>query len=142
MKNNKDDLFNEFSVMAYEMNKLVGQILKSKTPPRMSCQQLWAPPADVFETAEEIMVCLEVPGVKLKELSIKLEDKVLRITGRRPEQSQRPKMNYYRMEIHYGDFEKVVLLPGTVTARKIKTAYQDGFIQIKLPKTKSQKITP
>jgi HSP20 family protein len=142
MKNSKDDLFGEFSVMAYEMNKLVGQILKAKTPPRMSCQQQWAPPADVYETADEIIVCLEVPGIKLKELSVKVEDKVLRVRGRRPDRCKRPKVNYYLMEIHYGDFEKTVLLPGTASDRKIKTVYQDGFIEIKLPKTKSQKNSP
>jgi HSP20 family protein len=121
------------------MNRIVFQILKAKTPPRMSCQQKWAPPCDVFETAAEVIVNLEVPGVKPKDLQVIWKDNILRIRGRRKDENNAAKLNYYQMEIHYGDFEKVVVLPANVAGGKFKSAYKDGFLQIVLPKTGPKK---
>lgn len=140
MKNPKDDFFNEFSAMAGQMHKIFNQILKAKTPPRMSCQQIWAPPCDVFETPHEVIINLEVPGIHQKDVHITVRENALRIRGCRREQCTTNKINYYQMEIHYGEFERVVLLPTAVTGDKLKTTYHEGFVQIILPKAEKKKM--
>ncbi len=140
MKNPKDDLFDEFGVKSFEINRIVSQILRAKTPPRMSCQLKWAPPVDVYETSTEIVINLEVPGIKVKELEVGWRDNILCIRGRRRDSHNSGKVNYYQMEIHYGDFEKLVILPASVAGAKCKPFYQDGFLQIVLPKADHKKI--
>ena len=139
MKNPKDDLFDEFDVKSFEMNRIVSQILRAKTPPRMSCQLKWAPPVDVYETDAAIVINLEVPGVKLKDLEVGWRDNILCLRGKRQDSHSSGKMNYYQMEIHYGDFEKIVVLPAAVAGHKLKPVYHDGFLQIVLPKVNHKK---
>ncbi len=136
MSTPKEDVFNNFSIMSYELNKLFNRLLKSKSPPRMSCQQTWCPPCDVYETPRNITVRLEVPGVSRKDVTIVLDHNVLYIRGQRREIGASIKTNYYQMEIHYGAFERAVLLPSTIAIGKIKTVYENGFIEIVIPKKK------
>ena len=42
----------------------------------------FVPPADIFETDEALTVILEMAGVEKKDVSIALEDNVLRVEGR------------------------------------------------------------
>lgn len=134
MSNYKEDLFTNFSVLSYEMNKLFNQLLKCKTPPRMSCRQSWCPPCDVYETPRNITVCLEVPGVSRKDIEVTVHNNALCIRGKRRESRSVVKTNYYQMEIHYGFFERIVPLPASVAAGKIKTTCANGFIELILPK--------
>ncbi|MDD5491409.1 MAG: Hsp20/alpha crystallin family protein [bacterium] len=136
MSGNKEDLFDNFGVLSYEMNKFFNQMLKCKTPPRMSCRQTWCPPCDVYETLKSVIVCLEVPGIKRKDFEVAINNNILLVRGRRREARAVEKINYYQMEIHYGLFERVIPLPATIAASKIKTICANGFIEITVPKKK------
>ncbi len=136
MSGSKEDLFANFSVLSYEMNKLFNQLLKCKTPPRMSCQQSWRPPCDVYETPRNITVRLEIPGISRQDVEIKFKNNALHIRGQRREERTAVKTNYYQMEIHYGAFERVVPLPAVQARGKIKTTWANGFIEIIVPKKK------
>jgi HSP20 family protein len=136
MSGSKEDLFSNFSVLSYEMNKLFNQLLKGKTPPRMSCRESWCPPCDVYETQRTITVFLEVPGISRKDIEVTITNNVLFIKGKRREKRTVVKTNYYQMEIHYGIFERIVPLPPAISAGKVKTTCTNGFIEIIVPKKK------
>ena len=136
MSSPKEDLFSNFSVLSYEMNKFFNQLLKGKTPPRMSCRQTWCPPCDVYETPRNITVCLEVPGIRRKDFTVEVNNNVLLIRGRRRETRSVVKTNYHQMEIHYGIFERIVPLPAGINTAKIKVKCANGFIEITVPRKK------
>lgn len=136
MSNLKEDLFNNFTVLSYEMNKLFNQLLKGKTPPRMSCRQSWCPPCDVYETPRNITVCLEVPGVRRRDIEVTVKDNVLHIRGQRREAHKVIKTNYQQMEIHYGLFERILPLTENCALNKIKSVFANGFVEIIIPKKK------
>jgi HSP20 family protein len=98
----------------------------------------WRPPTDVYETDDNVVVRVEVAGMKETELSVSLTDRVLIITGVRQDPS--PKVVYHQMEIRYGDFRTEVFLHWAVEPESIVATYSDGFLQVMLPKAGARRV--
>ena len=98
----------------------------------------WAPPVDVAEEPEKILVRVEVPGMNEKDLRIHYEDGLLTISGER-EFEQKDSRNYHRIERSYGSFARTFSLPRNVDANKISAAYKNGVLEIEIPKPEEAK---
>jgi HSP20 family protein len=98
----------------------------------------WRPPTDVYETGENVVVRVEVAGMKEADFSVSLADRVLVVAGVRHDPS--PKVAYHQMEIRYGEFRTEVYLHWAVETSSIEAVYTDGFLQITLPKTHPQRV--
>lgn len=94
---------------------------------------VWAPALDVFEDKENIVVQLEVPGMKKDEFEIALHENVLSIGGERRFEDKRKKGTDYRAERFEGRFQRSVTLPKSVQADQVKASYKDGILTILLP---------
>ncbi|MBT3239326.1 MAG: Hsp20/alpha crystallin family protein [Chloroflexi bacterium] len=99
---------------------------------------IWRPPTDVFETENDIVVRMEIAGMRDSEFNIGLEKRILSIRGGRPPLSEHGA--YYQMEINTGEFLSLVELPTAVEFDQINAEYQDGFLTIVLPKAITQRI--
>ena len=100
--------------------------------------QAWRPPTDVYETDENVVVRVEVAGMKEPDFSVTLTDRLLIVTGVRQDPS--PKVAYHQMEIRYGEFRTEVYLHWAVEADSIQAVYSDGFLQVTLPKGHHRKV--
>ncbi len=100
---------------------------------------LWRPPTDVFETDEQIIVRVEIAGMKEADFTISLQDRRLVIGGTRPDQSER--RAYHQMEIPFGEFSTEIELSMPVVAERVEAVYRDGFLKIVLPKAKPRQIS-
>ena len=119
---------------------LVDVLLFGSTRPRSLRQAvIWVPPTDVFETEDQIVVQVEVAGVRQSDLAISLHDQRLIISGTRsdPGPAQRA---YHQMQVRFGEFGAEVELPARVDESQVTAAYADGFLRIVLPKRKPRQI--
>jgi len=98
----------------------------------------WRPPTDVFENDSEFTVLVEVAGLRGVEVSVTLDEQVLRVRGTRPELSGA--RAYHQMEINYGDFVVEVRLPVPIDRDRIDASYNDGFLRVVLPKAQPRRI--
>ena len=98
----------------------------------------WRPPTDVYETDEDVVVRVEVAGMKEPDFNVSLSDRVLVITGVRGDPS--PKVAYHQLEIRYGEFRTEVYLHWAVEHEGIVATYSDGFLQVVLPKIRSRRV--
>ncbi len=98
----------------------------------------WRPPTDVFETAEAVVVRIEVPGVHESDFSVSLTERLLIITGFRQDPS--PKVAYHQMEVRYGEFRAEVYLHWAIDSANIQAVYENGFLQVILPKARKRQI--
>src|SRR5512134_2124962 len=71
---------------------------------------LWAPPADLFETETAYIVRVEVAGMRDQEILVTLDGDLLTISGRRGDTPERGA--FHQMEIRFGEFTVSVFLPG------------------------------
>jgi HSP20 family protein len=97
--------------------------------------EAWHPLTDVFETDDQMLVRMELPGVKPGDIEVLLDGPKLTVKGVRHDAHLSPGTVYHRMEIHYGQFRRVVLLPFPADGETARAAYIDGFLEIRLPRT-------
>ena len=98
------------------------------------------PHLDMYETAENLVIKMELAGVRPEKINITLssDDRILTISGERyePHQEHRDRLCCYHLEIYYGAFERDIPLPGNARFDRdnIKAKYRDGLLRISLPK--------
>ena len=95
---------------------------------------MWAPPVDVYETKDELVIAAEVPGLNQKDIHLSITGDVLTLKGERPWKPEVEQGNYYRNERWSGRFERTLPLPIPVQAAKVKATYRDGVLTVTLPK--------
>lgn len=104
---------------------------------------LWfQPPVDIYETATEITVKADVPGVTSGGLDVDLADDVLTITGAVEPLPENRRLIYREYEV--GGFTRQFRLGQTVDQKKISAQLVDGVLTVTLPKVEKalpRKIT-
>ena len=121
--------------MQREMERLLDYFGSSK-PPLVHFARMWEPAIDVHETEKEVIVLVELAGVKQDEFEVVIDGNTLVIRGERKETPLRSRGTCYQMEIHRGPFERSILLPTTVDPDKTEASFEDGLLKIILPKTR------
>jgi HSP20 family protein len=99
----------------------------------------WAPPVDLYETADDLVLTLELPGVRDKDVTVSITGDLLTVKGERRFEHDIKEQQFLHVERVYGKFERLVQLPIPVQADKVKATYRDGVLEIKLPKTEEIK---
>jgi HSP20 family protein len=94
----------------------------------------WMPPVDVTETDDGLVLSFDLPGLTKDEITIELEDNVLTVTGSRERKHEQRGDNYYRWERRHGQFSRSVALPAGVTEEDIQASYENGVLEIQVPK--------
>jgi HSP20 family protein len=94
-------------------------------------------PVEVSETEDEIEVKASIPGVKPDEVEITVQDDVLTIKAEHKDTTEEKKRDYYRREIRYGAFHRSMTLPVSVDSDKAEATYQNGILQLRLPKAEA-----
>lgn len=100
----------------------------------------WTPPCDVFEDKENLQIVLELPGVKLEDVKISLENQILAVHGEKKQVAEEKSERWHRYERSYGSFERTFTLPGSVDADRIRATMEHGVLTLTLPK--SEKARP
>jgi HSP20 family protein len=98
---------------------------------------LQAPPADVVETENDIRVMVELPGVRLEDIQVDLENNVLTVSGEKKEERREGDERdvWHLSERRYGRFSRSFVLPRDVEADKIEARYENGVLYLTIPKT-------
>jgi HSP20 family protein len=93
-----------------------------------------SPAADVYETPEEVVVELEVPGFEENELGLELSDHRLTITGRREEVKQEIDKAYRLHERLERTFERTFTLPPEIDGAKVNAEFEKSVLRVHAPK--------
>jgi HSP20 family protein len=99
----------------------------------------WAPALDIAERKDAYLVTVELPGVKLEDLQITLEDGLLTIQGERHYAHDSSKEQVHRVERSSGAFRRAITLPAHVMADEVEATIEDGVLRILVPKAEQAK---
>lgn len=106
---------------------------------RLQSISLEAPALDVYELKEDLIVKAEIPGLTKDEIDITLEGNTLTIKGEKKKEEEVKDDDYYRCERTYGAFSRSIELPVTVQTDKVNAAFNNGVLEIRMPKTEEAK---
>ena len=99
----------------------------------------WAPPVDIAEGRDAYLVTVELPGVKLDDLEITLEDGLLTFQGERHVANDSSEEQFHRVERSSGTFRRSITLPAHVVADEVNASMEDGVLRILVPKAEEAK---
>jgi HSP20 family protein len=97
------------------------------------------PKLDVVDRDNEVLVRVEVPGVKKEDLEISVTGDLFTIKGKTRHEEKEEKGDYYRCEVSQGSFSRTVTLPAMVDEAGGKAQLKDGMLEVTLPKTEKSK---
>ena len=136
MSDSKKKPFRELQDVAHEMDEMFDRFAKQEPT---SWGRVWRPNTDVFESQNEMIILVELAGVKKEEVQLTLEGNVLRLVGERTLYREKADMTYRNMEVSFGAFERNVHLHESVDPKSIQAFYRDGFLEIKIQKRAQEK---
>lgn len=112
----------------------VDTLLNQLATPAFSGSQ-WAQgyPVDLYETADEFVVEMAVPGIAVEGLDISIEGRQLSIQGTLPA-SEDENRRYWLQSIPRGQFRRTVTLPAGIEADQIHATVDDGLLVLRAPK--------
>ncbi|BAU07445.1 Hsp20/alpha crystallin family protein [Fischerella thermalis CCMEE 5198] len=97
------------------------------------------PSVEMEETAEDIRLKLEIPGLESKDLNIEVTEESVAISGERKSETKTEEKGMMRSEFRYGRFERVIPLPAHVQNDKAQAEYKNGILTLTIPKVESEK---
>lgn len=98
---------------------------------------MWAPAIELKETDTELVVKAVIPGIEAKELDVQVSENAVSITGEHREEKRTEEKGYFRSELQYGQFQRVVPLPVSVKHDQVQSEFKDGVLTLTLPKAES-----
>ena len=137
--NSLQDLF----AIQEKMNRLFEETIhRTEFPEEGLDSALWSPAADVYETPDEIILQIELPGVQLEDVRLEALDGKLRVAGnRRVDQEAEPR-HFVRMERIYGSFSREFSVPSAVDPAEIKATLRTGVLRVVAPKSNRGQAIP
>jgi len=101
---------------------------------------VFTPRVDVTEDNNNLYVTAEIPGVPKENIKVSVSGDVLTLSGEKKTEQRDENKNYYRIERSNGTFSRSFTLPAEVMTDKISAEFNDGVLNITLPKTEEAKV--
>ena len=122
------DLFNDFD-----------RIVSAISTPAYANTVGFQPSCDIHETQDHYLVSFDMPGVKTDDIKIEIQGNHLVISGERQRERKAEKESTLRYERAYGKFERTFVLPASINPEKIEAQYENGVLNVALPKAEAAK---
>jgi HSP20 family protein len=133
MKVSDEDLEKDLERMRQHMREKLGALARPGAAVILS-HGGWRPSLDLYETKEEFIVLVDVPGVQPQDVEVVVDRDILRIAGNRCRPVGQGITRVHQMEIDFGAFSHAIRLPEQVNSEAASSTYRDGFLTIRLPK--------
>ena len=130
----------ELEDMSGRLNRLFSSPGRDEAPGRSA----WSPPVNVEETEEELRLTAELPGMKIDDIEIEVENKTLTLRGEKKAEEELEDRKFHLREQRFGSFQRRFTLPRTVRTEEITAHFRDGILHVQMPKeaeAKARKIT-
>ena len=102
----------------------------------------WSPSVNIKETKDDYQLEVSAPGLSKKDFNISVDNDILTISGEKEVNKNDDQDNYTRKEFSVSSFKRSFTLPESLDSNGIKAEYNDGILNIILPKKEETKEKP
>ncbi len=99
------------------------------------------PNVDMFSTITELIIEVEMPGVRREDIEITLYKNTLNIKALKFECFEEDKVNYVCMERSFGKLSRVIEIPFPVDTIRMKAVYKNGILTIIVPRVADKRCS-
>jgi HSP20 family protein len=125
----------DVAVLQNRLNSIFSEFGRPFTGENESLSSLsFVPPVDVYEDEQKLSLRMEIPGVRLEDIDVRVENNTLTVRGERRFSSDDKEENFHRIERRYGSFARTFNLPQTLETDNIVATCENGILSIELPK--------
>lgn len=128
--------FDQFNTIHARLNELFEDNFNQS---RVGAHGRWTPAMDILESHEAYIIRAELPGMKKEDISVELKDGTLTLSGERKSEELAEGVEYRSIERVNGKFVRYVMFPKTADRDAIRASYQDGILEIHVPKAEEAK---
>jgi len=129
----------DVAVLQNRLNSIFSDFARPEGEQETLAMGNFIPPVDVYEDAHQLLLKLEVPGIKQEDLDVRVENQTLTVKGERKFATNEKEENFHRIERRYGSFTRSFTLPQTVDTGAVKASYEHGVLSISLAKKEAAK---
>ncbi len=122
--------FRDVAALQSEMSRFMNGLLEGNG----RTNQSWVPALDVWETENEIVYAVDLPGIPEDKISVELDDGALTITGERERTQEESDERFYRYERRHGTFSRTFGVPQGVTEQDVSADYKNGVLEVHVKK--------
>jgi HSP20 family protein len=123
------------SRMERDISTIFDRLFAPTHPFRPVADGGWHPFTDIYESATQVLVRVELAGIDAQSLQVTKEGRCLVIRGDRPEPPWGDGVACHQLEISYGTFERVICLPCEFSEDAVRAEYGPaGFLHITIAK--------
>ncbi len=97
------------------------------------------PRLDVIEDKDELVIKAEFPGIRKEDLDVSLEENTLTIKAEKKQEEVSEEATYYTCERCFGHYSRSISLPFPVDSDKLSSTFENGLLEIRLPKAEEAK---
>jgi HSP20 family protein len=105
---------------------------------KLSEREVISPSVDIYEEGKDLVLKADIPGLKRKDVNVDITDDILTISGEKKKEEKVERDDYYRYERSHGSFRRTFELPKDVEKGKIKAHFEDGVLEIRLPRSNAK----
>jgi len=127
----------EMERMQRQMNRLFDRLIPSGNGGISGLT--FIPSAEMEETAEAVILRLEIPGMEAKDLNVEVTEDSVSISGERQSESTTEEKGTRSSEFRYGKFQRVIPLSAHVQNDKVQAEYSNGILTLTMPKVEGEK---
>lgn len=122
--------FQDLDVLERRMRRMLEDVGVAPAP---------LPAADLYETPDEVVVELDVPGFEEEDLSLEVVDHTLTIKGEHEVETKEQERTFFLHERLEKHFERRFTLPPEVDVEHVQATYSTGVLEVHIPKLEPAK---
>lgn len=108
--------------------------------PTFWSKSMAVPAVNICEQKNEFLVSIAAPGLKKDDFKIDVEGNLLIISSEKEESKEEKDKKFTRREYNYSSFSRSFTLPAEINSEKIEATYDDGVLNIVLPRKEEAKM--
>jgi len=130
--------FDRWAILRNDLDSLLDMPFWADSSRQSQLFSGWAPALDLYQSDDNIVAVVELPGMRKEDIEISLQDGTLIISGERKEETNQTN-GATRTERYTGKFRRSITLPSRVDVNKVSATYRDGVLTVTLPKAEEAK---
>ena len=97
-----------------------------------------APKVDIIDKGKKVVVRAEIPGFDKDDIDVSVTGNSVTLKGTVKDEKKNEEGDFYQSEVRQMSFSRSLMLPAEVDSAKAKAKFNNGILEIKLPKKKTE----